>query len=470
MGRRPDNADYRARLEPVFRGRRFVLIGGTIAGLIGLARELVGLGAERPFLLGLTAAGAPAEHEFDWHALEPPARGAIEATWRYEAALDALPRDVQERIDAWDPERRARACGYIVLGPVERVAGRGRYADRPPAWVALEDKTRLHQFLDAIGVRRGPLAVVRAERDALHAAHARLDRGAGTVWSGDTLPGVHGGATFVRRVNSPDAEREASAFLARHCARVRVMPFVEGVPCSVHGLVLPGGVAVFRPVEMVTLRRPGTSEFVYAGTGTYWDPPPADREAMRALARRVGLGLRETVGYRGVFTLDGVLGADGFVPTELNPRIGAGFLHLMAACPELSLGPLALAVQHGESLDLDADDLERRVLAAADARRSGSGRIALPRTPARAGAESCPLVRDSGGFRPARSGESVDGTIRVGPSNIGSWLHFWPGGERPPGAPLAPDVVRAFAAADARFGTGIGALEAARCTRTRAPC
>ena len=134
-----ESHDYRARLEPVFRGQRFVLIGGTIAGLAGLGRELVELGAEAPFLLGVSAAGAPDEQEFAWHALEPPARDTIEATWRYEAALDALPPSVQARIDAWDPERRARACGYVVLGAVDRVAGRERYAGRPRAWAALED-------------------------------------------------------------------------------------------------------------------------------------------------------------------------------------------------------------------------------------------------------------------------------------------------------------------------------------------
>ena len=52
--------------------------------------------------------------------------------------------------------------------------------------------------------------------------------------------------------------------------RVRVMPFLEGVPCSVHGIVLPDGTAALRPVELVTLRR-GT-DLVYAGCATFWDP------------------------------------------------------------------------------------------------------------------------------------------------------------------------------------------------------
>jgi hypothetical protein len=68
------------------------------------------------------------------------------------------------------------------------------------------------------------------------------------------------------------------------------MPFLEGVPCSIHGVVFPEGAATFRPVEMVTLRRPGSSRLRYAGAATFWDPPAADREVMRDLARRVGEG------------------------------------------------------------------------------------------------------------------------------------------------------------------------------------
>ena len=104
------------------------------------------------------------------------------------------------------------------------------------------------------------------------------------------------------------------AFLAARCDRVRVMPFLEGIPCSIHGVVFPEGVATFRPVEMVTLRRPRESgRLRYAGAATFWDPPDDDREVMRDLARRVG-ELRRRVGYRGAFTVDGVLAAEAFCP------------------------------------------------------------------------------------------------------------------------------------------------------------
>jgi hypothetical protein len=334
--------------------------------------------------------------------------------------------------------------------------------------VALEDKTRLHSLLDRAGVRRGPVAIARAQDACLGAAHARLDRGAGTVFAGDSGPGVHGGASFVRRVYSDETLAEACSLLTPRCRHVRVMPFVEGVPCSVHGLVFPEDVAVFRPVELITLRRPGSGEFVYAGTGSYWDPPDAAREEMRGIARRVGEGLRHEVAYRGPFTLDGVLGADGFVPTEVNPRFGAGFGHLTAACPELPLGPLALAVQAGEPLDYRPADLERRVLEASDARRSGSGRISL--TGRLEGPRRLRLARAAGGgYRAAAGGEQGCATLVVGPSNVGGYVRFQPEpASLRPGALLAPEVVAAFAAADAIEGADIGALEACRCTGVEA--
>src|SRR5690606_4075064 len=107
-------------------------------------------------------------------------------------------------------------------------------------------------------------------------------------------------------------------FLAEEAHRVRVMPFLDGIPCSIHGIVFDDAVSVLRPCEMVALRRPGRSDLYYAGMGSTWDPPAAARADMRALCRRVGEHLRRTVGYRGVFTVDGVLTRDGFRPTELN--------------------------------------------------------------------------------------------------------------------------------------------------------
>ena len=117
-----------------------------------------------------------------------------------------------------------------------------------------------------------------------------LDDGAGTVWAADATEGYHGGGSLTRWVTD-DAEAAAvAAELGAHARAVRIMPFLDGIACSIHGIVLPDGVVVLRPVELVTLRQ--GHQLRYAGCATFWDPPDAVRETMRDAARRVGAELR----------------------------------------------------------------------------------------------------------------------------------------------------------------------------------
>jgi hypothetical protein len=457
---------YRELLKPVFSGRRFLHIGGAVPALRATAKELAELGAERPFLLGSTlgVGGVPDDDEAAWYALDERAEDAIQAIWAYEARLRDLPHDARVALERWDPDRRARALGAIVLSDVREVAGRARYARRLPEWAALEDKTQSPAFFDSIGVRRGALAVVRAEPGCLRSADARLDRGLGTVWAGDTRQGINGGGAFVRWVRGEESAREAEAFFAARCDRVRVMPFIAGIPCSIHGIVFPEGAAVFRPIEMLTLRRPTAGRFTYAGTASYWDPPADDRAAMRETARRVAEGLRAQLGYRGAFTLDGVLGPDGFVPTELNPRIGAGMRHLCERTPELPLLPLAFAAAEGEPLDYRPRALEEVVLELADAKRSGGPRVSVPTRWDET--RSLRLVERPEGVREADEGEEADGVLLAGPSDTGGFATYIPRIEGVAiGPSFAPRAVRVLAAADALVGADIGPLEAAQPVR-----
>ena len=138
------------------------------------------------------------------------------------------------------------------------------------------------------------------------------------------------------------------------------MPFLDGIATSVHGIVLPDGVVALRPVELVTLR--SGHELHYAGCATFWDPPVAVREQMRDAARRVGEQLRAEVGFRGAFTLDGVATADGFRPTELNPRFGAGLNVITHGLADLPLHLVLDLVVAGIALPISAAELEAEIL------------------------------------------------------------------------------------------------------------
>jgi hypothetical protein len=465
-------------LRPLLAGRKVVLAGGPLAAMTRACRRLREVGAERPFLLatGIGTGELPSPDEAEWVVVEVRAPDVVAEIRASMQMLRLLPDEVVAALDRWDPERQA-----LVLSPMfnelPEIAGRRVYGPRRPEWRRLEDKVVIDAFWDELGVPRAPSEVVAAEREALLAATRRLDRGAGTAWAGDARQGFNGGAFCVRWVRAEEDVAEAVAFLAARCDRVRVMPFLEGIPCSIHGVVLPDGVATFRPVEMVTLRRPGSNRLRYAGAATFWDPPPSDREVMRDLARRVGKGLRERVGYRGAFTVDGVLAAEGFLPTELNPRLGAGLAMMTGDSPDLPVALLDRALVEGETVAYTADDLERQVLAAADRTRAGGAWTVTDRGPegletsvpegrATDSTRDLPVVFEEGACQPAGDGRPADGVLSFGPSGVGGFVRLVLDPQRVPvGRSVAPLAVAAFVLADERFGTGIGPLEPARAVR-----
>ncbi len=352
---------------------------------------------------------------------------------------------------------------FTLSAPPASLEGRRIYAPRLPASLALEDKVQIDAFWDAVGVRRAPSEVVATEPRAMNAAARRFDRGLGTVWAGDARDGIHGGAMVCRWMRRDEDMSQDAAFFAGRCDRVRVMPFLEGIPCSIHGIVFEDAVATFRPVEMVTLRPPG-SRLRYCGAATFWDPPAGDREYMRRTARRVGLALRERIRFRGPFTIDGVMSADGFLPTELNPRAGAGLAVLGRSVPELPLGLLNLAVTEGEPLEFRPQDLESLVVEAADARRRGGGWTAIEASHDLS--EEYRLVDVGTAYRLARDREAGDAILRIGPSAVGGFVQFTPDPARvPAGESVGPRAVAAFALADREFGTAIGPLLSARPVR-----
>lgn len=91
---------------------------------------------------GELAPGVPVE------LVEVRADGLMEGLRASERQLDALPDDVVARIEAWDPERRARVWRpFFSAG--KPVAGRPTYGARPVEMQALEDKTRMDAVLRA---------------------------------------------------------------------------------------------------------------------------------------------------------------------------------------------------------------------------------------------------------------------------------------------------------------------------------
>jgi hypothetical protein len=447
-------------------GRPIIVTGGPVGGLTAQARTVRELGAERVFVLGSEGRGAgpvPNEDEAEWLALEVSGSSIIDVVRAGHRALLDLPGHARAAIDRFDPAHEALVVATF-LNELPEIAGRPCLAFRRPEWVALEDKVVVDALWDRADVARAPSVVVPVERAALVGAARELDRGSGTVWAADARDGYHGGGEGLRWVRGDDDVDEAVAFLAARADQARVMPFLEGVPCGIHGLVFDDYVAALRPLEMVTLRREPAGEFFYAGVASYWDPAPPDREVMRDVARRVGALLRDEVAFRGAFTVDGVMTVDGFLPTELNPRSGAGHQAMAAALANLPLNILNAAISAGIALDFRPAELEALIVARADEQRGGGTWRAVPGRAAEVLDRA--VVYEDAGYRWADEGEPPDGSVIAGPSTVGAFVRLSLAPTRTPrGSSVAPQATAFWRFADAHLGTGVGSLRHAIAVR-----
>ena len=170
------------------------------------------------------------------------------------------------------------------------------------------------------------------------------------------------------------------------------------------------------------------------------------------------------MGYRGVFTVDGVMTADGFLPTELNPRFGAALMIMARGLPELPIYLLHLAMADGEDLEWRGAELERLLLHSGDTFRQGSGSAMLSKPVAQELDRG--LVCAPDGWRFAEGDEPPDATFALGPGPMGAYAKIILDSERTPVGPsVAPRIGAALAFVDAALDLGIGPLEPARDVR-----
>lgn len=420
---------YHDALQSELGGHKWILIGGPLAGLVSLRNELERYGVQRPFVLGsgVGTGPLPSAEQAECFALDVHGENIVDGMRVYESLLGMLPEPARAALDAWDPHGEARVISRLQLGSVPEVAGRPRFGARPDEWIALEDKCAVDAFFDAAGVRRAESRIVGTKLLEQWGAHQELDRGLGSVWAGDSREGANGGAVYVRWIGNKSEAKRAHDWFEPRCHRVRVSPFLAGVPCSIHGFVAAGEVAVFRPVEMGTLRKAQTRELVYAGFGTSWDPDPEGAEAMRSAARAAGRLLRDAYDFRGSYTVDGIYTAEGFQATELNPRVG-GALSLLEEASGVPLILLSNAAVERVEIDWRLDELEQHVVRAANEKRCGTTSGSLM---GEHEARSIELVLDGAQLREVREGEEPMGTLALGPGIQGGFLRF---GARP-GAP-----------------------------------
>ena len=330
---------YRSALRAAIDGRRLIITGGALRQqVVRNAREL---GALAVFALDGDAGvlGVDAAAKF------------TDLSWR--AAMDEF-----------DPDRSALVLGSNFQQS-STFAGRRFVGARRPEWCRWEDKTEVPALWQHAGIDVAEMEVVPATCDELWDAARRLDAGLGTVWAGDHRDGEgHSGADLRWIRDRHQAEAAANDFAVR-CDHVRVMAYVEGQPCSIHGIVTENGAAVLRPVAQ-RITRDDAGTFAYDGCDLDWRPPVAVAATMRSAARRVARSLRTTTDYLGVFTLDGIAAGDDFVPTEVNTRFGAALTALSRRAPRFALRLLHSFIADGDPTDWRPHDLEDLLLTVFD--------------------------------------------------------------------------------------------------------
>ncbi len=357
-------------------------------------------------------------------------------------------------VEVFDPGQEAAVLGG-GFSRLETLAGRPVYGARPEAWGSLEDKTTVDQLWDDAGVRRAPSVVVPVS-DAV-AASLAIESESGSVWVADNAEGWHGGGEYLRWIKTAGDAAAAIEWFSAHAETVRVMPFLDGIPCSIHGFVTSDGVAVFNPVEMIILRHAEKPEFTYAQAANFWDPPDVVRDEMRTAARKVGELLKERHGYLGGFGIDGVCTADGFVPTELNPRLSVGH-SLQARAADIPLSSIERMLIEGD-IDVDARDLEDTVNAAVTTARRGG--ILLPLTRVYDAAKTGIRFDRTGAISVEADGE-CDGTMEIGPASMGSIIIMKLDPDRTPiGPSVAPRAIQAIDLARDLWGIDVPPLKAA---------
>lgn len=459
---------WKELLRPIFSGRKVIIAMQVAGGATQSVRDVLSLGATEVLVVATNGIGlgvSPTEAGAKLIVLNTPVGPRmVDSILACQEAVRHLPEWAQAEIEAFDPTGEAIALGDF-LTETDNILGRSFVFHRKPEWIALDDKTTVDALWDHAGLERSPSLVVSATLAAVDSAFGHLDRGDGVVVAIDSRDGWTGGAEGTRWIRTR-AEIPASLVGWDSPGRmVRVMPFIEGVPCSIHGIVFDDEVIALRPMEMVVLRKHDSS-FFYAGCASYFDPPRADREAMRNLTKRVGAQLRSDVGFRGAFTVDGILSSEGFRPTELNPRNGAGLITMARATDE-TLSLLIDCIASGMRAPWRVTDLEHTILDEFDRNRAGGTWRSIKHVPV---ATDVPptgrvIIRDEN-VRLVGNDEPADLTfISLLTGNSLFVRANWVGAQTPQGPYTAPRAAAFWNWLDTTYDLGIGALSPANSAR-----
>ena len=266
--------------------------------------------------------------------------------------------NLQKWLDTIDKDKKVLMVGTVFTESPE-IFEREVHGWRRPEWSRWEDKTEIDSRLKAIGIATPKSKIVSLEKAESIQWPSQLDEGYGLIIARDSTDGYLGDSQQLRWITNKAQFVKTLVEFRGGTKKIRIAPFVPGVPCSILGLVADTGVAVFDPIEIITLRSRKSRRLIFCGSSTRWRPKRAAILEMRKITSRIGREMASADSYRGIFSVDGVLASSGFLVTEVNPRHASG-LGLREAWPAFPTYLFSRAVRHAipGMEDLSISELE----------------------------------------------------------------------------------------------------------------
>ena len=377
-------------LTDYWSGRDVVLLVSQYIGIVAkLIGELESCGARVQAVItaNLPAADAPPVPHV-WSAAQQGFPGLSQR--QFDALLAEPPDSLTEWLRARDPQR-----SWTFVGSTHTQTGLvGDYVVhgwRRPLWGSWEDKVVVEELWREANVQSAPHAICTPDDPDLADRAVELDRGFGVVMAVDASREITGAAIGLRWIRTREELDSAREWSSGAADRIRITPFIPGTPFSILGMALESGVAVFDPVEIVTVVNDRLSRFLYCGTSSFWRPNEDVTAVIREKARMTGEYL-SGLGYRGIFGVDGIATGDGEIfLTELNPRHPAG-LGVRAAWPDFPIYILQRGIQEAMPglYDLDHREMERAIRDLVRETPSAAVRVPLGADPVRPGNSADP--------------------------------------------------------------------------------
>lgn len=253
-----------------------------------------------------------------------PVSGVTSHLELQHAIIDGLTGSspVAPAVQQFDPRHRAVVLASDPLD-VTNAGGREVLGRKPAAARFGEHKTIIDSLWELAGIDRAE-AVVCDLSPRLPAVIRALGHPRGIVLSCERRgAGPHAGGEGLWWSMDGTIPPTFPA-LGSPGIRLRIMPLLQGLPCRVHGLVSGEETTVFPPLELVSLPRPATATFFWAGAVPARTLTPTARTRLDALTAAIGAWLT-SLGYSGAFAVDGIWTSDGYRPTELTPRLTSAF-------------------------------------------------------------------------------------------------------------------------------------------------